>query len=228
MLLKAKFILKEAKYTLVQGSKDLWADIKWITNLYKNKVDYEFTGYELAESQRIKIDMIKFIPYSVILVVPFAELSLPIILWLYPNAVPSFYLFDTAWDQRIERYEQTQFESHKFLIDRLTEVMSTRLHLEPFEFSRYEFFKEGFFEVIDDLDKHLDYRTFNSDELIKVLEFLGGGDFVTGTETINKIVNLFTLNIPRLIVKICRWVFAKVTRRKLAPYKDPFFVRGNF
>lgn len=47
--------------------------------------------------------MIKFIPYSVILVVPFAELSLPIILWLYPNAVPSFYLFDTAWDQRIER-----------------------------------------------------------------------------------------------------------------------------
>lgn len=96
LLLKAKFILKEAKYTLVQGSKDLWNDTKWIVNLYKTKVDYEFTGYELAESHRIKIDMIKFIPYSVILVVPFAELSLPIILWLYPNAVPSFYLFDTA------------------------------------------------------------------------------------------------------------------------------------
>lgn len=101
LLLKAKFFLKEAKYTLVQGSKDLWNDTKWIVNLYKTKVDYEFTGYELAESQRIKIDMIKFIPYSVILVVPFAELSLPIILWLYPNAVPSFYLFDTAEDKRI-------------------------------------------------------------------------------------------------------------------------------
>jgi hypothetical protein len=109
LLLKAKFILKEAKYTLVQGSKDLWNDIKWITNLYKSKVDYEFTGYELAESHRIKIDMVKFIPYSVILLVPFAEFALPIILWLYPNAVPSFYLFDTAWDQRIERYEQVQF-----------------------------------------------------------------------------------------------------------------------
>jgi LETM1 and EF-hand domain-containing protein 1 len=228
LLLKTKFILKEAKYTIVQGSKDLWNDIKWITNLYKTKVSYEFTGYELAESHRIKIDMIKFIPYSVILVVPFAELSLPIILWLYPNAVPSFYLFDTAWDQRIERCEQVQFESHKFLIDRLTEVMSKQLKIEQFEFNRYEFFKEGFFEVIDDLDKHLDYRNFNSDELIKVLEFLGGGDFVDGTTTFNKIVNLFTLNIPRLIVKICRWVFAKITRRKLAPYTDPRFVRGNF
>ena len=25
------------KYTLVQGSKDLWADYGWIRNLYKNK-----------------------------------------------------------------------------------------------------------------------------------------------------------------------------------------------
>lgn len=51
---------------------------------------------------------------------------------------------------------------------------------------------------------------------------------MTGTATINKIVNLFTLNIPRLIVKICRWIFAKITRKKLGPYSDPFFVRGNF
>lgn len=35
--LKTKFFLKEMKYTLVQGSKDLWADVKWIKNLYKNK-----------------------------------------------------------------------------------------------------------------------------------------------------------------------------------------------
>ena len=35
--LKAKFFLKEMKYTLVQGSKDLWSDTKWIYNLYKTK-----------------------------------------------------------------------------------------------------------------------------------------------------------------------------------------------
>ena len=43
--LKIKFILKETKYTIVQGSKDLWADTKWIYNLYKSKKRAEFTGY---------------------------------------------------------------------------------------------------------------------------------------------------------------------------------------
>ena len=37
LLLKAKFILKEAKYTIVQGSKDLWNDTKWLIKLYKTK-----------------------------------------------------------------------------------------------------------------------------------------------------------------------------------------------
>lgn len=35
--LKTKFFWKEMKYTLVQGSKDLWSDVKWIRNLYKTK-----------------------------------------------------------------------------------------------------------------------------------------------------------------------------------------------
>ena len=43
--LKTKFFMKEMKYTLVQGSKDLWADFKWIRNLYKNKQRFQFTGY---------------------------------------------------------------------------------------------------------------------------------------------------------------------------------------
>ena len=56
-----------------------------------------------------------------------------------------------------------------------------RFKLEPAEFSRYQFFKEGYFEIIDQLDQYLDFNKFNSDELIRVLEFMGGGDFVTGT-----------------------------------------------
>ena len=99
--LKTKFFAKEMKFTLVQGSKDLWADYKWIRHLHKTKSRFEFTGYELTRVRRIAFDLLKFIPYSVILTVPFAELALPVILYLYPNAVPSFYLFDTAHDKRI-------------------------------------------------------------------------------------------------------------------------------
>lgn len=38
--LKAKFFWKEMKYTIVQGSKDLWADYKWIRWLYKKKARF--------------------------------------------------------------------------------------------------------------------------------------------------------------------------------------------
>lgn len=44
-MLKLKFILKEAKYTIVQGSKDLWQDAQWITNLYRKKQMEYFTGF---------------------------------------------------------------------------------------------------------------------------------------------------------------------------------------
>jgi len=35
--------------------------------------------------------------------------------------------------------------------------MSTRFKLTPKEFSRYEFFNEGYFEIIDELDSYLHY-----------------------------------------------------------------------
>lgn len=99
--MKIKFIWKETKYTLAQGFRDLWSDTKWIINLYKTKESIEFTGYEMAESHRIKLDLLKFVPYSILLAIPFAELAIPVILWLFPNAIPSFFLFDNAWDKRI-------------------------------------------------------------------------------------------------------------------------------
>jgi hypothetical protein len=45
-----------------------------------------------------------------------------------------------------------------------------------------------------------------------VLRFLGG-DFITGTSIVNKLVNLFTLNIPRAIIKTYRYFFSKITKK---------------
>lgn len=86
----------------MQGCKDLWSDTKWLINLNKKKAKHELTGFEKHTRARVIVDLIKFIPYSVILTVPFAELCLPFMLWLFPNCVPSFFLFDTADDKRIE------------------------------------------------------------------------------------------------------------------------------
>ena len=43
--LKLKFILKETKYTLVQGFRDLWRGTKWLYNLRKTKTRSELTGF---------------------------------------------------------------------------------------------------------------------------------------------------------------------------------------
>lgn len=56
-----------------------------------------------------------------------------------------------------------------------------------------------------------------------VLKFLGG-NFYTGTSTINKVVNLFTGTIPRLCYKIYRYIYYKAIDRKPPKYQDPFFV----
>ena len=50
----------------------------------------------MAVSWRIVLDVLKFIPYSILLAIPLAELLIPVIVWIFPNAVPSFFLFDTA------------------------------------------------------------------------------------------------------------------------------------
>ena len=72
MMLKTKFFWREMKYTIVQGMKDIWSDSKWLINLNKKKTKQQFTGLERKTRGRIIIDLIKFIPYSVILTVPFA------------------------------------------------------------------------------------------------------------------------------------------------------------
>ena len=59
------------------------------------------------------------------------------------------------------------------------------------------------------------------------MEFLGA-PYITGTNTINKIVNLFTMTIPRLLIKSGRYLHSKWHQCKLTPYVDPWWVQGDF
>lgn len=62
---------------------------------------------------------------------------------------------------------------------------------------------------------------------MQVLQFLGS-PFITGTNTINKIVNLFTMTIPRVLIKFYRYLSSKWNRNKVPPYVDPWWIKGNF
>lgn len=52
------------------------------------------TAFMLSEITRTKKDLFKFIPFSAILLIPFAEVLLPPYLYFFPNALPTTYIFD--------------------------------------------------------------------------------------------------------------------------------------
>jgi hypothetical protein len=45
-----------------------------------------------------------------------------------------------------------------------------------------------------------------------------GTNYLTGTSIINKIVNLFTMIIPRAMIKSSRYIYSKITQKKLSEY----------
>lgn len=81
--------MKEFKLLLVEGTKDTYHDIIWLAKLYRKKGYKHFTGFEIKEKSRIVYDTLKFLPFSFFLIVPGAELVLPLYLLFLPNSIPT-------------------------------------------------------------------------------------------------------------------------------------------
>lgn len=84
--------------------KDLKADTKFYMNLRKSKNPTEFTIGEFLKSKQIKMDLVKFLPYSLFLTVPFMELLLPPYLLLFPNSLPSQFLTEKNVGDRNNKF----------------------------------------------------------------------------------------------------------------------------
>jgi len=76
--------------------------------------------------------------------------------------------------------------------------------------------------VYYEINKNLNYRDMSSDELIKVANFLDV-QYFTGTESINKIFNIFSYYLPTYTLKLFRWAWYKlITKKQPSPFNDPF------
>jgi LETM1 and EF-hand domain-containing protein 1 len=62
--------------------------------MIKNLFIKEKSALTLSEGYRTKKDLMKFVPFSFFLLVPFAELLLPPDLFFFPNSLPTTYIFD--------------------------------------------------------------------------------------------------------------------------------------
>jgi len=74
-------------------------DFKFFIRFQKRKYDLKYDKESFSENVKLKqvrSDFIKFIPFSIFIIVPGAELLLPAWLVVFPNSIPSQFLSDEA------------------------------------------------------------------------------------------------------------------------------------
>ena len=105
------------------GTKLLGAETRISFRLaLKMAAGYELTRRENRQFQRTVQDLGRLIPFSVFVIVPFAELLLPVALKLFPNLLPSTYEGQKSKDAKASRLRNDRKEVSKFLRQTLKET----------------------------------------------------------------------------------------------------------
>ncbi len=98
------------------GSKLLAAEIRTSAGLLSQLLrGKELTRRERQLLKRILNDMVRMVPLIVILIVPFAELALPVLLKLFPNLLPSQFEKSELRQDVYKRSLHTRMELHGIL-----------------------------------------------------------------------------------------------------------------
>ena len=105
------------------GTKLLATEVRISTKLaVKMAAGYELSRRENRQLQRTVQDLGRLVPFSVFVIVPFAELLLPVALKLFPNLLPSTYEGQTSKDKKASHLRTTRKEVSNFLRDTLKET----------------------------------------------------------------------------------------------------------
>ncbi len=115
-------IKKEAQHYW-DGTKLLATEVKISTRLaLKMAAGYELTRRENRQLQRTVQDLGRLVPFSVFVIVPFAELLLPVALRLFPNMLPSTYEGSKSREKKASFLLATRRDVSDFLRQTLKET----------------------------------------------------------------------------------------------------------
>ncbi|EUC50863.1 hypothetical protein COCMIDRAFT_413 [Bipolaris oryzae ATCC 44560] len=105
------------------GTKLLGFEIKISSKLaLKMAAGYELTRRERRQLQRTVQDLARLVPFLPFVIVPFAELLLPVALKLFPNMLPSTYEGQSAKDTKAQTLRATRKDVSDFLRQTLKET----------------------------------------------------------------------------------------------------------
>lgn len=115
-------VKKEANHYW-DGTKLLATEVRISTKLaVKMAAGYELSRRENRQLQRTVQDLGRLVPFSVFVIVPFAELLLPVALKIFPNMLPSTYEGQNSKDKKANHLRTTRKEVSNFLRDTLKET----------------------------------------------------------------------------------------------------------
>ena len=125
---KVKVMLVQLKESFIAFFKD----VRFIWRAFKAKGfrDDQYSLLELRERRRIVFDFIKFIPYSVMIVVPGAELFFPPYILLFPNSTPTKFIPLNSLGERTEQLAKKQEEGYDLFVPSLPKLAAL-LDIDP-------------------------------------------------------------------------------------------------
>ena len=136
---KKKVSLKDKLMVMINhtkhGFQGVGADAVYLWKLFfKKQLNSEaYSVYELIERRRISKDLIKFIPYSVMMTVPLLEVALPFYMFLFPNSMPTPFFFKDQVGKKTAELVEKQRDSYRKIIPLLPKFANV-IGLDPLNF----------------------------------------------------------------------------------------------
>lgn len=99
------------------GLGDTWVDTK---KYFAGTMSKSASPVERMRLMAMRGELLRFLPYSFFILVPFAELLLPFYVWLLPNMTPKYFKTPSALGQSETRERSAQEAAHARLLAHLT------------------------------------------------------------------------------------------------------------
>ncbi|PSR77897.1 LETM1-like protein-domain-containing protein [Coniella lustricola] len=129
--------IKKEAHHYWDGTKLLATEVKISTRLaVRMAAGYELTRRESRQLQRTVQDLARLVPFSAFLIIPFAELLLPVALKLFPNLLPSTYEDQKSKEKKASTLRALRRDVSDFL---RTSIKETGLPVSPALAQKEEF-----------------------------------------------------------------------------------------
>lgn len=213
---RIKKFAAELVHMVVHGSKSAYKDAKYMASVVSSKPKRSYTVEEIREIKRISIDLIKFVPFYAAIIIPAAEIALVPYLYLFPRAVPSYFVSETSMKEAKYKYIDNQTKAHDELKARLLSIMA-RVGYDTSN-QDAESMKMFFEENKEALLPLLNAKKMDSETLKYASDFLMF-EYVEGTYIFNKLYKTI-VNLPRYGINLAMWIARNSYR---AVWDHPFF-----